>query len=135
MGLDPLPRATVMAAVGDGARKLIERAIVPDTDVPPGRLFAIFMDLYRADPVSGSATYPHVMDALAFWRSRGIPQAILTNKPHSATTPVVKALGLDEYCEGGRTCSSPGTRGRGVWRCGAGSVITRRWRGWTHLRT
>jgi phosphoglycolate phosphatase len=98
LGLDPLRRAEVMAAVGDGARRLVERTVCIEVTAPVDKVLEIFMGLYRADPISGSTTYPGVLESLEYWHAAGVPQAILTNKPHSATTIVVGALGLDRWC-------------------------------------
>lgn len=80
--------------VGEGMKKLVERALPPterddDTvDAALGEMRAIYGDSWDVEtrPYPG---IPELLDALA---ERGVPIAVLSNKPHELTTVIVGAL-------------------------------------------
>jgi len=93
LGREPLAIATVVAYVGDGARKLVERALGPGaTTAEIERCHELFVAHYLETCVSGSRLYPGVdamLERLARW-----PLAVLTNKPSAASTRVLNGLGI-----------------------------------------
>ena len=110
--LPELPVETVVSYVGDGAGKLVERAIfgqtnpgdidpspvlTPDAPHRPKEVYEQFMTIYGADPVALSTPYPGVMDALKWWHEQGVPQAVLTNKPHALAVECLKAHRMMPY--------------------------------------
>ena len=110
--LPALPVETVVSYVGDGAGKLVERSIfgqINPGDAEPGEVLASdgshapddvfqrFMSIYGADPVTLSKPYDGVLEALRWWQSRGIPQAVLTNKPHDLAVECLEAHGMAGY--------------------------------------
>jgi phosphoglycolate phosphatase len=95
VGVPAPPPAVVRELVGDGARKLIERALAraaADEDVEA--LLARFVAHYRANLCVGSRLYPGVTDALARARGAGVALAVLTNKPGALARGLLDSLGL-----------------------------------------
>lgn len=95
VGVPAPPLAVVKELVGDGARKLIERALArasADEDVEA--LLTRFLAHYGANLCVGSRLYPGVTEALERARVAGIALAVLTNKPGALARDLVDSLGL-----------------------------------------
>ena len=60
-------------------------------------VFKQFYHGYVAHPAAGHSRFPGVLQTLEEFSERGVPQAILTNKPHGVTVLVLEALGLAQY--------------------------------------
>jgi phosphoglycolate phosphatase len=91
----PPPVSVVKEMVGDGARKLIERALARasasgDLDA----LFARFLVHYRANLCVGSRLYPGVREGLERLRGAGVALAVLTNKPGAFARSLLDSLEL-----------------------------------------
>ena len=87
-GVPPRGDALVRTWVGNGAERLVERALTGAFDVAadPGLLSeacAAFLDLYATHGTQRSRVYPGVRDGLAALRARGASLACITNKPCS----------------------------------------------------
>lgn len=86
--------------LGDGARKLIERALASvDADRDDDTIDALttrFSALYQATPCRHTRLFPGAITALEQLRADGVRLAICTNKPQAIASHVVNALGLDE---------------------------------------
>lgn len=97
--LRPLSEATCISYVGHGSRRLVERAILPDLagGTTLDCVYDTFLGYYMAEPIRHIRPYDGVMEALAHWRDQGVPQAILTNKPHAVTELVIERLGLGHW--------------------------------------
>lgn len=92
-GLAPLPAETVYGFVGDGAKKLVQRAFdIRGETRELARLLEIFMDEYTENPVVDTTVLPGVWEALDALAP--LPLAICTNKARRTTLPVLEALGL-----------------------------------------
>ncbi len=108
LGLEPLPVAHVGRYIGEGARVLVERAffglLEPNLPRPAAVLpwaldryeavFSAFMTHYGEDPISHVTLFDGVIEALTHFRAQGVKQAVLTNKPHAFTGPLLDALGV-----------------------------------------
>ncbi|MEP0843401.1 MAG: HAD family hydrolase [Phycisphaerae bacterium] len=91
-GLPPRPTDEVRLMVGEGLPTLCRRAIEGHPHVPLEELVRRVTTHYaghRLDQTVPFAGVPELLDGLA---ARGIPIAILTNKPHEHTVPMVEAL-------------------------------------------
>lgn len=93
-GAAPLPVATVVTMVGDGAPILVRRALEragldPDT---PGALER-FLKIYDRRLMDHTVAYPGIHEELARAVRRG-PLAVLTNKPLGPAIGLLEALGL-----------------------------------------
>jgi len=92
--------AEIRGMVGDGAGRLVERAIPPG--LAPEERRAIFEEMmvhYRAHPADQAHVYPGVFDLLEALLDWGVKLAILSNKPHPMTLQTCEDLGLTKYFE------------------------------------
>lgn len=93
-----LDQAEVRPMVGDGVRRLVEKAFAA-TGIPAEReqlplILKRFMAIYENVPAQPGMLYPHVRETLAALRHAGIRVALCTNKPTTATDHVLAALEL-----------------------------------------
>jgi phosphoglycolate phosphatase len=89
----PLP--TVTSFVGDGAAKLVERAVAPAGEVDQVALLERFKAQYAANVCVATRPYPGIVDALDAFAEAGVPLAVLTNKPGELARALLRALALD----------------------------------------
>ncbi len=97
LGLAPLALAEIVGMVGEGARRLVEKAL--GTDVPPERfeeVFRRYLEHYRAVLLDTTRAYDGMPEALARLAAR-YPLAVLTNKPEDLSRAVLAGLGLLEH--------------------------------------
>ncbi|MEI7911455.1 MAG: HAD-IA family hydrolase [Verrucomicrobiota bacterium] len=91
--LPPHSLRAVRGFIGNGARVLAARAAPERADES---LVAAIEQAFKADYdltwPQGTAAYPGVAGLLTALQSRGIPLAVLSNKPHGFTTAMVSAL-------------------------------------------
>lgn len=94
-GVPPRGEARVRTWVGNGAERLVERALTGETDgaADPALVreaCGVFLDLYSRHGHARSRVYPGVRGGLAALRAHGATLACVTNKPHA---PAVGLLG------------------------------------------
>ncbi|MBS5736235.1 MAG: HAD hydrolase-like protein, partial [Collinsella intestinalis] len=79
--------------VGNGQIKLIER-LIPAEFMGNGRVFeqalADFRAFYAEHKEDHTAPYPGILELLDELRERGVTCAVLSNKDHAATVPLVE---------------------------------------------
>ena len=93
VGRSELPLATITAFVGDGGRRLLERALNVEADAPMvDAALAVFDAYYREHPAEHTVFLPGAREALDALRDH--PLAIATNKSRTATLAVLDALGV-----------------------------------------
>lgn len=99
-GLAALPEDTIVSYIGDGAEDLIRRALesagMPGPHIREGfaETMRWFLDYYGEHCLDRTVPYPGaraLLDALA---ARGLPMAILTNKPEKPTLKILAHLGI-----------------------------------------
>lgn len=95
-GLDPLGLEQVVACVGNGARKLIQRAF-DGCDVDLEKAHELMKDAYARNLCNATILYPGVADGLNTLHERGIPLAVITNKPLEPTREIVRILKIADY--------------------------------------
>jgi len=103
LALSPLDLATVRTFVGDGATALVQRSL-------PAGLFSAerlqrFLALYGEHLLESTLPYPGIVEFLR--AQRGARMAVVTNKPHRLTLPLLAGLGLAGYFPvviGGDSC-------------------------------
>jgi phosphoglycolate phosphatase len=100
-GRRPLTLEEVSAMIGDGAPKLVERAMnatgeggAPD-DLPT--LTGRFLGFYEGHTTDLTRPYPGVLEALERLRSAGVRMGICTNKPERPTRELLRDLRLAPY--------------------------------------
>lgn len=79
-------REEIRAFVGNGARKLMERAI-PETLAPQRfeEVLADYKDWYQAHNCVKTQPYPGISHVLAELEARGVKTAVVSNKPDATT--------------------------------------------------
>jgi phosphoglycolate phosphatase len=95
LGLPTHPLPTVTGYVGDGAAKLIERAVDPGAEVDQAALLERFKARYAANVCVATKPYPGIVAALDAFAARGTRLAVLTNKPGDLARSLLRALALD----------------------------------------
>jgi phosphoglycolate phosphatase len=90
VGLPPRPRDTIRQLVGEGARRLVSRAVAPREDLVEPALAAWWRH-YEAHLLDRTRPYPCVPEALA---QAGRTLAIHTNKPGRLARRILDGLGL-----------------------------------------
>ena len=78
--------------IGDGARKLIERACPQDIDSSTfEKLFAEYLHIYECDKHTESVLYDGIPELLDRLNADKVPMAILTNKPHKVMLSTIES--------------------------------------------
>ncbi len=96
-GDKPLSLPQVRQMIGDGVPTLVARALAASAGAGPADAASAllrFLDLYEANAVRLTRSYPAVPETLAALRRCGYRTAICTNKPQHATLTVLEGLGL-----------------------------------------
>ncbi|KXS39499.1 MAG: phosphoglycolate phosphatase [Halomonadaceae bacterium T82-2] len=102
LALAPAGEAKVRDWVGNGSRKLVERALCHargEESVEAACQEAAherFLRHYAAAPCACTRLYPGAREALAGLQARGIALALVTNKPEAFIEPILSALSLQE---------------------------------------
>ena len=91
----PLP--VVKSYVGDGAAKLVERAVAPRSEVDPDVLLERFKVRYAENVCVDTRPYPGVVETLERLRAAGTPLGVVTNKPGGLARALLRALALDHF--------------------------------------
>ncbi len=97
-GLAPLDVPTISSYVGNGAEMLVRRALGPaagESDVRAGLEY--FLHYYYVHMLDNTRPYDGVREALSQWRQRGVPMAVLTNKPERFSRDLIAGLGLADW--------------------------------------
>ncbi|MDZ7842596.1 MAG: phosphoglycolate phosphatase [Gammaproteobacteria bacterium] len=99
MGRHPYTVEQVLDWVGDGAPRLVERALAGNLDGrPPSaeaeRGLALFYEHYAANICVHSEPYPHARQVLESLRAAGVLIGCVTNKPEQLSRSLLDVLGL-----------------------------------------
>jgi phosphoglycolate phosphatase len=89
--------SVVTSYVGDGAAKLVERAVAPRSEVDPDVLLERFKARYAAHVCVDTRPYPGIVQTLERLRAAGTPLAVVTNKPGGLARDLLRALALDAF--------------------------------------
>jgi len=93
LGRAALPNATVVGYVGEGARRLIERALA-DAPAQIDAALEQFRLYYSLHLLDHTRPYPDIPALLERARERGATLSVLTNKPEAMSRAVLQGLGL-----------------------------------------
>lgn len=94
LGRTPLDLAVLQSFVGEGARRLVERALegAPVAMVDDG--LARFMDDYGAHLLDRTLPYPGIEDMLDALVKRGVVLTVVSNKPEAMSRAILEGVGL-----------------------------------------
>ncbi len=100
-GWEPFDLETIISFVGNGIPKLVARvfaarnASIEEADYQTAVMdFLAFYDRHTTDLTK---PYEGVVDALELLKSKGLPMAVVTNKPEAPAKKILKELNLDQY--------------------------------------
>jgi phosphoglycolate phosphatase len=95
----PLAIPAITLMVGDGAAKLVERALAASglATLPLGPAVERFLEFYEADATTLTQAYPGAPATLAELVARGCRLAVCTNKPEAATRTILDGLDLTRF--------------------------------------
>jgi phosphoglycolate phosphatase len=97
-GLPPLEAEVVQSYVGNGAEKLVQRALGCDaSEELVSKALSYFVKFYRAHALQHTRLYPGVKELIAGLAASGHTLAVLTNKPVKISTDIVAGLGLGAH--------------------------------------
>lgn len=94
-GFPLLSLTEVLNAVGDGARKLVERTMPQGSDI--NNILAEFMVTYREHLSEKTLPYDGIPQLLEQLNHRDIRLAVVSNKPHLLTYELLKQLSLSHH--------------------------------------
>lgn len=99
MALPEVGEAAVRDWVGNGSRKLVERALhaVGAQDMELEAAHETFLRHYQQAPCQLTYVYPGVRDALEALAARDMMLGLVTNKPTAFIAPILECLGLSQY--------------------------------------
>ncbi|MCW5828853.1 MAG: HAD-IA family hydrolase [Deltaproteobacteria bacterium] len=92
-GFPPKPVPEIARYVGDGARKLVERALPAGVTIDLDEAVRVFLGYYEESCTRHTRLYSG-MDTLLH-ACAGIPKAVATNKPKRFTDKILKALRVE----------------------------------------
>ncbi|HXX92327.1 MAG TPA: HAD-IA family hydrolase, partial [Planctomycetota bacterium] len=92
MGREPISHERVVAAIGSGVRKLVERTTTP----PVEPVIDAFMAEYAEHLMDLTRLFPGVPETLSRLPGRKI---VLSNKPEKLSRRVVEGLGIGDHFE------------------------------------
>ena len=87
-GLPTRNREEVRAFIGNGQKKLLERASA--NKVPTDELLPLFREYYIEHSADQTKPYDGVITLLTALQLQGVQTAVVSNKPHYATQPLVE---------------------------------------------
>ena len=95
IGLPLKRKEEVLGFVGDGVRKLLERAAAVNQEEILEQALEIFSEYYEEHLLDSTRLYPHVLDVLNNFS--GKTKVIVTNKRHKYTMSIVQGLNIDAH--------------------------------------
>lgn len=99
-GIEPITEENCKYYAGNGALKLIERSLASRgiTDAPTvARILGIYKKHYDDEPLYLTKPFPGIKEMLADLRAAGYKLAVVSNKPHTASYPVVRHFFGDAF--------------------------------------
>ncbi len=99
MGHEPRGESRARQWIGNGAQKLMDRALTGDMHGMPAeadrqRSLALFLDAYREALCVRSALYPGVRDCVDQLHAEGYRLGCVTNKPEDLSRELLRQVGL-----------------------------------------
>ncbi|MGH9773873.1 MAG: HAD family hydrolase [Candidatus Acidiferrales bacterium] len=95
LGRPPLSHDEIFSYVGNGAPALIRRALGDATEEQAAGALSFFLEYYRQHMLDLTKPYPGVLEGLQ--RFRGLPMAVLTNKPVRFSRAILNGLDLSRF--------------------------------------
>lgn len=106
LGQGRITREQCREFIGNGARYLIERALIATGDVNLVKIeegMAVYGRVFQENCTYKVRPYPGVVELLEELKARGVKLAVVSNKPHRQTVKVVKEIfgeGMFDWAQG-----------------------------------
>lgn len=94
-GIAPYEKDAYRYMVGNGAKILIRRMLAGrscETEELFEKAFKEYISAYNADTLYKTEIYPGITELLKGLSERNVKIAVLSNKPHEATVPILKSF-------------------------------------------
>jgi phosphoglycolate phosphatase len=91
-GFPSHPASAYRTFVGEGVRKLVERALPPRTEQLRDSFIIAYQADYAEHLLDATRLFPGIPEVLDALRSAGVPVGVLSNKPDLPTRQMVDAL-------------------------------------------
>lgn len=98
-GCRPLGLEEVRRLVGQGARRLVERALTGGSPEDVERGLTLFLDYNHSHIADRTVCYPGVPETIDTLRKRRLRLAVVSNKNVALCREVLSVLGMDGYFE------------------------------------
>ena len=92
--LPVLPFETIYRFIGEGARRLVQRALGPAHEGRLDEALALFLAYYAEHLLDHTRPYPGVAETVAVLHARGVILSVLSNKPEALSRAILAGLGL-----------------------------------------
>lgn len=101
LGLAPYEKDAYRYMIGNGAKKFIQRMLAGrDADELFEKAYEMYITAYNSDTLFKTEIYPGIPELLAALQEKGMKTAVLSNKPHEATVPIIKSFfGEDAFAD------------------------------------
>ncbi|MCR5076383.1 MAG: HAD-IA family hydrolase [Ruminococcus sp.] len=96
LGYPTHPYESYKHFVGNGVKKLCERALPDDKKADTDTLLGYFSDYYGSHYLDKTKLYPRMKEALTLLADNGVKFAVATNKPQDFARTIIKEL-LPEF--------------------------------------
>jgi phosphoglycolate phosphatase len=95
VGRERLPAEVIAGYIGHGAPILVARALgAAASEEERARALEFFLAHYEEHKLDNTCAYPGVAETLGELAQRGVPMAVLTNKPVRISVRILEAMGL-----------------------------------------
>ena len=95
--LESLPLRKVWSYVGEGARRLVQRALADAPGVDVEQALRLFLDEYGRHLLEHTRAYAGVAALLRALQSEDVALSVLTNKPEEPSRRILAGLDLAKY--------------------------------------
>ena len=96
LGIAPIPFDTAVSYLGNGARRLVERA-VGGSCTALDKAVTLFKEHYQRRMLDKTVLYPDVLEGLSMLRSMNWKLALITNKPETHSREILRHFNLEQY--------------------------------------
>jgi len=102
-GIAPYEKDAYRYMIGNGAKILIRRMLQGrnlETEEMFEKVYHTYIDAYNSDTLFKTKIYPGICEVLAALQENNMKIAVLSNKPHEATVPILKSFfGAETFFE------------------------------------
>ncbi|HPW23517.1 MAG TPA: HAD-IA family hydrolase [Smithellaceae bacterium] len=95
LGLPPKTEKEIISFVGDGVRRLIERALASQEESVVEKALAVFSDYYAQHLLDNTKLNPYALEVLENFADK--IKVILTNKRYNFTLTIARGLKIERY--------------------------------------